>query len=173
MLKPGDLVPNYQGTAYLPTGEFKAFTLEEYRGRWVTLFFWPLNFTFVCPTEIKAYDALFDQFDRRGCAVVGASVDSVHAHRAWCQDGLGTVQFPMVGDVTRELTNGFGVLSNEGVALRATFIINPQLIIESASVNALNVGRSAKETLRVLDALQAGGLTSCEWQPGEPLVAAA
>jgi peroxiredoxin 2/4 len=166
-------VPAVDVEAYMPDGEFQNLRLTHYAGRWVVLFFWPMDFTFVCPTEIRGYEKLAPKFAEAEAVLLGASVDSVYVHRAWTEHGLGKVSFPMIGDVTRRLTEGLGVLlDDEGVAARATFIIDPQGIVVSESTNALNVGRSVDETLRLLHAFQAGGLAPCEWRPGQPLLEA-
>ena len=107
---------------------------------------------------------------RAAMKLLGASVDSVYAHAAWIKHGLGKMEFPLIGDVDRSLASGFGILDEQGVALRATFIMNPKGIIESASANASNVGRSPQETLRLVSAFQTGELTGCEWQPGDAFV---
>lgn len=165
---------DYSGEALMPNGQFHTIRLAEYRGKWVVLFFWPLDFTFVCPTEIRAFNDLATEFDAGGAVLLGASVDSVYTHRAWTEHGLGKMRFPLIGDVTRELARSFGVLlEQQGVAARGTFIIDPEGNVKSVSVNALNVGRSARETLRLLQALQSGQLTACDWQPGQPFVKAA
>lgn len=170
MLQPA---PQFTADAVFDGGEIKKINLSDYKGKWVVLFFYPLDFTFVCPTEIRAYSDLSHDFDVSGAALLGASVDSAHAHRAWARHGLGPVKFPMLGDVSRALAEGFGVLADSGVAVRATFIVNPEGRVMSIAANDLNVGRSARETLRLLHALQSGELTACEWQPGEAFVAAA
>jgi len=172
MLKPGDIMPDFRGQALMPSGEFESLTLASYRNAWSVLFFWPLDFTFVCPTELRGFNALAREFDAMNCRVLGASIDSVHAHRAWVEHGLGKVGFPMIGDIDRSLATGFGVLDSEGVALRATFIMNPKGIIEAASANAANVGRAPAETLRLVAAFQTGKLTGCDWQPGRSFVQA-
>ncbi len=173
MISIGHPIPDVVSEAYLPDGRIEPISLAQYRGKWLVLFFWPLDFTFVCPTEIRAYSDLSHDFDVSGAVLLGASVDSAHAHRAWVRHGLGTVKFPMLGDVSRALSQGFGVLAESGVAVRATFIINPEGLVMSVAANDLNVGRSARETLRLLHALQSGELTACEWQPGQAFVAAA
>lgn len=172
MLKIGDQVPSMDVEALLPDGSFRTYNLDQYREGWWVLFFWPLDFTFVCPTEIRGFDALMPAFQKLGCAVVGASVDSVHAHRAWCEHGLGKVNFPMIGDVSHALGERFGVLLPSGVAARATFIVNPAGIVESVAMSSLNVGRSPNETLRLVEALQTGELTACDWKPGDAVLKA-
>jgi len=171
MLMIGSRIPDLEVEALMPDGRFEKLDTNDLCGRWTVLFFYPLDFTFVFPTEIRAYDNFAPQFEKANALLLGASVDSVHTHRAWVRDGLGEVSFPLIGDVNRKLAQAFDVLlEEEGVAARATFIIDPEGRVASASVNALNVGRSANETLRLIQAFQAGGLTSCEWQPGEPLL---
>jgi peroxiredoxin (alkyl hydroperoxide reductase subunit C) len=173
MLTVGQSLPDFTGEALLPNGEFGTIKLADYKGKWVVLFFYPLDFTFVCPTEIQGFNKLHSAFADTGAVVLGASVDSVHCHKAWTEHGLGKLTFPLIGDLTRALSQGCGVLSPEGFAHRATFIANPEGIIESATINSSNVGRSTEETLRLLQALQAGGLTPCDWQPGQQMLNAA
>lgn len=173
MISIGDPVPDACCEAHLPDGRIETVSLDHYRGKWLVLFFWPLDFTFVCPTEIRAYSDLCHDFALSGAVLLGASVDSAHAHRNWVRHGLGPVKFAMLGDVSRTLTQGFGVMTKSGVALRATFIVDPEGRVMSVSANNLNVGRSARETLRLLHALQSGELTACEWQPGQAFITAA
>ena len=173
MLGPGDRVPLFKGQALMPNGEFGDIDFSRYRGRWMTLFFWPMDFTFVCPTEIRGFNEIAGDFEKAGSALLGASVDSVYVHRAWVDHGLGKMRFPLIGDINKALAAGLGVLDPQGVALRATFIVNPEGIIESSFANALNVGRNPHETLRLVRAFQTGELTACEWQPGQPFVKAA
>lgn len=170
MLTVGQTLPDFTGEALLPNGEFGPLKLSDYKGKWVVLFFYPLDFTFVCPTEIKGFNQLQGEFVKLDTVVLGASVDSVHCHKAWTEHGLGKLAFPLIGDLTRELTIGCGVMAPEGFAQRATFIANPDGVIESVTINSSNVGRSTEETLRVLQALQAGGLAPCGWQPGQALL---
>src|SRR3569832_173856 len=169
----GYTIPAVACEAYLPDGRIEPLALAHYRGKWLVLFFWPLDFTFVCPTEIRAYSDLSHDFDLSGAVLLGASVDSVHVHRARVRHGLGTVKFPMLGDVSRSLAQGFGVLAESGVAGRAPRIKTTEGRVVSIAANDLNVGRSARETLRLLHALHSGELTACEWQPGQSFVAAA
>jgi peroxiredoxin 2/4 len=173
MLTVGQSLPNYSGEALLPNGEFGKINISDYKGKWVVLFFYPLDFTFVCPTEIQGFNRLNAEFSKLNTVVLGASVDSVHSHKAWTESSLGKISFPLIGDLTRELAQGCGVLASEGFSHRATFIANPEGIIESVTINSSNVGRSTEETLRVVQALQAGGLTACGWQPGQKLLNAA
>jgi alkyl hydroperoxide reductase subunit AhpC len=173
MIWIGNMIPGITCEACLPDGRIEPLEPAHDHGKWLVLFFWPLDFTFVCPTEIRIYSDLSHDFDVSGAILLGASVDSAHAHRAWAKHGLGIVKLPMLGDVARTLAQGFGVLADSGVVVRATFIINPQGRIMSIAANDLNIGRSARETLHLLHALQSGELTACEWQPGQSFVAAA
>ncbi len=173
MLTVGQSLPEFTGEALLPNGEFATINLSSYGGKWVVLFFYPLDFTFVCPTEIHGFNQLHGEFAKLNTVVLGASIDSVHCHKAWTEHGLGKLEFPLIGDIKRELAQGCGVLSADGYANRATFVAKPDGVIESVSINSSNVGRSTEETLRVLQALQAGGLTPCDWQPGQSLLQAA
>jgi alkyl hydroperoxide reductase subunit AhpC len=173
MISIGKIIPAATCDAYLPDGRIASLSLSDYRGKWLVLFFWQLDFTYVCKTEIRAYSDLARDFEAFGSTLLGASVDSAHAHRAWVRHGLGVVGFPMLGDLTRKLAEGFGVLSDSGMAVRATFIVNPQGRVMSMAANACNIGRSAHETLRLLHALRSGEPTACDWQPGQDFVVAA
>ena len=149
-------------------------TLADYRGQWLVLFFYPLDFTFVCPTEILALSDRYDEFVELGADVLGASTDSVYAHRAWIsipreQNGLAGLRYPLAADSTLQVATDYGVLvEDEGVALRGLFIIDPLGVLQYSVVHNLNIGRSVDETLRVLEALQTGGLCGADWQPGQP-----
>jgi len=173
MLTVGQPLPEFKGEALMPNGEFAQCNLGEFKGKWVVLFFYPLDFTFVCPTEIRGFNQHYAEFEKLNTVVLGASIDSVHCHKAWTENGLGKISFPLIGDLKRELALGCGVLSPEGFANRATFIANPDGVTESVTINSSNVGRSTEETLRTLQALQAGGLAPCGWQPGQDLLQAA
>src|SRR5205823_14010052 len=134
------------------------------------------DFTFVCPTEIVGFDQLYGEFKDRDTELVGLSTDSDFVHLAWRQsrEDLGKVKFPWLADIKRELTQALGILDkNEGVALRATFIVDPEGVIRHASVNDLSVGRNPREVLRILDALQTDGLCPCNWKKGDPTLEAA
>src|SRR3569832_1902370 len=144
----GYTIPAVACEAYLPDGRIEPLALAHYRGKWLVLFFWPLDFTFVCPTEIRAYSDLSHDFDLSGAVLLGASVDSAHVHRARVRHGLGTVKFPMLGDVSRSLAQGFGVLAESGVAVRATFIINPEGRVVSIAAGGRGGGRAARGARR-------------------------
>lgn len=147
-------------------------SLDDYRDKWLVFFWYPLDFTFVCPTEITALSDRADEFADADCAILAASTDSVYAHRAWLrtprdQNGIEGVTFPLLSDMTHRIARDYGVLvEEEGIALRGLFIIDPDGIVQYAVVNNLNIGRSVDETLRVLHALQSGGLCPSDWKPG-------
>ena len=172
-LKVGKPAPDFKAQALMPDGSFKDVKLADYKGKWVVLFFYPLDFTFVCPTEIQGFDAHYEAFRKLGAEVLTASTDSVYSHKAWTEHGLGKIKFPMIGDTGHEVSRAFGVLvDDKGIALRGTFIIDPNGIVRSAVVHDLSVGRSVDETLRTLQAFQTGELTQCGWKPGEKTLSA-
>jgi peroxiredoxin 2/4 len=147
--------------------------LADFKGKWLILFFYPLDFTFVCPTEIKAFSDRMEDFKKAGAEVLGVSTDSVYSHRAWIQapsdkNGLGSINYPLASDITKDVSRDYGVLlEDKGIALRGLFIIDPDGILQYQVVHALNVGRSVDETLRVLEALKMGGLCAADWKPGQ------
>ncbi len=146
---------------------------NSYSGKWLVVFFYPKDFTFVCPTEIAAFGDLVEEFADRDTQVLGGSTDSEFVHWAWRkhQEELKDLPFPLLADVKRELTEALGIIDKDaGVAQRATFIVDPDGIIRHVSVNDLNVGRNPKETLRVLDALQTDELCPCNWSKGEQTI---
>lgn len=143
---------------------------HQYDGKWKVVFFWPKDFTFVCPTEIKAFGDIEEEFADRDAQVLGVSTDSEFVHLAWRQakEELQNLPFPMLSDIKRELSEALGILDqSEGVAQRATYIVDPDNIIRFAYVTDLSVGRNPQEVLRVLDALQTDELCPCNWQKGE------
>jgi lipoyl-dependent peroxiredoxin subunit C len=155
---------------------FQPFTHESFPGRWRVVFFWPKDFTFVCPTEIAAFGRLDREFRARDAQLLGVSIDSEFVHLAWRRDRqeLKDLPFPMLSDVKRELAGALGILDPEaGVAQRATYIVDPQGVIRFVYVTDLSVGRSPEEVLRVLDALQTDELCPCNWQKGEATLKAA
>lgn len=153
--------------------EFDWIRLSDYKGKWLVLFFYPLDFTFVCPTEITGLSKRAEEFKTLNAEILGVSIDSVHSHKAWIHTdtgngGLGPVSYPIASDITKEVSRSYGVLIEEqGIALRGLFIIDPESKIRYAVIHDLNVGRSADETLRVLQALQSGGMCPIDWKPGE------
>jgi peroxiredoxin (alkyl hydroperoxide reductase subunit C) len=173
MLTVGDRLPEYalQAVVSLEKGkEFETLTQGSHPGKWKVLFFWPMDFTFVCPTEIAAFGKRDADFRDRDAQVLGVSTDTHFVHLAWRKDhaDLRELPFPMLADTKRELSTALGVLHKEaGVPLRATFLVDPEGIIRHVSVNDLSVGRSVDETLRVLDALQTDELCPCNWQKGD------
>ena len=177
MLTVGKKLPAFNlkavtGTA-LPTDDFDRVTDSSFQGQWKVLFFWPKDFTFVCPTEIVAFNHLAEDFTDRDAVLLGASTDSDFVHLAWrrSREDLAAVRYPWLADHKRELASALGILDDsEGVALRATFIVDPGNIIRFVSVNDLNVGRNPKEVLRVLDALQTDELCPCNWQAGDEVL---
>ncbi len=179
MLTVGDKLPTFKVKAVvsLEKGkEFQDVTESSHPGKWLVLFFWPKDFTFVCPTEIAEFGRRNGDFQDRDAQVLGASVDSEFVHLAWRNDhpDLKKLPFPMLADVKRELSIGLGVLhKDEGVPMRATFIVDPQGIIRFASVTDLNVGRSVDEVIRVLDAVQSDELCPCNWKKGDKTLEAA
>ena len=151
-------------------------SLTDYRGKWLILFFYPLDFSHVCPTEILALSDRYDEFEELDADILGVSGDSVYAHRAWIatpreEHGIEGVRFPLAADLTRQTARDYGVLvEEEGIPLRGLFIIDPEGILQYAVIHNMNIGRSVDETLRVLEALQAGGLCAADWHPGEELL---
>jgi alkyl hydroperoxide reductase subunit AhpC len=146
----------------------KEIALSDYRGCWVVLYFYPLDFTFVCPTEITGFNKAYKEFKKLNAEILGVRIDSFFSHKAWRDHGLGTLEYPLLSDLTKEAARAYSVLLEEkGYALRGTFIIDPDGILRFMLVHDDGVGRSVKETLRVLAALQTGANCPVEWQPGE------
>ncbi|MBK8175554.1 MAG: peroxiredoxin [Rhodospirillales bacterium] len=176
MLTIGDKFPEFDLKAVVSLDPRTAFTeLSEKSnpGKWKVIFFWPKDFTFVCPTEIAAFGKINGEFDDRDTVVYGASTDSEFVHLAWRQNhaDLKDLPFPMLADIKRELSEALGILDkSEGVCLRATFIVDPEGVIRFVSVNDLSVGRNPQEVLRVLDALQTDELCPCNWQKGDDVL---
>ena len=180
MLTVGDKFPEFNLKATVSTESLeKAFfpiTNTTYKNKWLLVFFYPKDFTFVCPTEIKGFGDLNSQFADRDTQVLAASTDSEFVHLAWRKDKeeLRNLPFPMLADIKRELSSALGILDPEaGVAQRATFIVDPQGVVRFVYVTDLNVGRSPEEVLRVLDALQTDELCPCNWKQGEDTLKAA
>lgn len=166
--------PDFTMETALGNGEdFGKVSLSDYKGKWLVLFFYPLDFTFVCPTEITALSDSADVFDDLDCEILGVSTDSKFSHRAWIntardENGLGKLNFPLAADLTHKVSRDYGVLiEEEGIALRGLFIIDPEGELKYQVVNHNDVGRSVDETLRVLQALQSGGLCPANWKPGQ------
>jgi peroxiredoxin (alkyl hydroperoxide reductase subunit C) len=169
--------PDFVAPAVMPNGVIEEnFKLSDLKGKYVVLFFWPLDFTFVCPTEIIAHDHRIDQFKERGVEVIGVSIDSQFTHFAWRNTpvndgGIGPVKFPIVADVKHEITQAYGIEHPAGVALRASFLIDKEGVVQHQVVNNLPLGRNVDEMLRLVDALQFteeyGEVCPAGWQKGE------
>jgi peroxiredoxin (alkyl hydroperoxide reductase subunit C) len=174
MLTVGDRFPEYKLQAVVSREagqEFQELTGAAQPGKWKVVFYWPMDFTFICPTEIAAFGRKNRDFEDRDTQVLGASTDTHFVHLAWRKShpDLSDLPFPMLADTKRELATALGILHRQdGVALRATFVVDPEGIIRHVSVNDLSVGRNVEETLRVLDALQTDELCPCNWKAGEP-----
>ena len=172
--------PDFTAQAVFPDNTFGEFTLSSLRGKYVVLFFYPLDFTFVCPSEILAFDRRLADFHERGAEVVGASVDSHYTHLAWKntpieEGGIGNIRYPLVADLTKQIARDYGVLFDESVALRGLFLIDPEGKVRHALINDLPLGRSVDEALRTLDALQFvdthGEVCPANWHKGEEAMA--
>lgn len=183
LLTIGDQFPAYELTALIagdlskvdakqPSDYFTTITNEDHPGKWRVVFFWPKDFTFVCPTEIAAFGKLNDEFKDRDAQVLGVSIDSEFVHFQWRaqHEDLKKLPFPMLSDIKRELSLATGVLNADGVADRVTFIVDPNNEIQFVSATAGSVGRNVDEVLRVLDALQSDELCACNWRKGDPTI---
>jgi peroxiredoxin (alkyl hydroperoxide reductase subunit C) len=168
--------PDFTATAVMPDNSFAELRLSAYRGKYVVLFFYPLDFTFVCPTEIIAFDKALAKFRARGAEVIGVSVDSQFTHLAWKktprnQGGIGSIQYPLVADLDKSISRNYGVLLENGVALRGLFLIDKAGVVRHVVINDLPLGRSVDEALRVLDALifheKHGEVCPANWHEGE------
>ncbi|GFO67683.1 peroxidase [Geomonas limicola] len=168
--------PDFTAQAVLPDNSFAEITLSKYRGKYVVLFFYPLDFTFVCPSEILAFNKRVAEFKEKNCEVIGISVDSRFTHLAWKntpvdQGGIGNVQYPLVEDLTKDIARSYGILLPGGVALRGLFLIDTKGVVRHTVINDLPLGRSVGEALRMLDALQfvethGGEVCPANWQEG-------
>lgn len=168
--------PDFKATAVMGDNSFVEVELSNYRGKYVVLFFYPLDFTFVCPSEIIAFNRQLDEFKSRNCEVIGVSVDSHFSHLAWKETkiengGIGQIQFPLVADLKKEISRDYGVLFNESVALRGLFLIDKEGVIRHSVINDLPLGRSVDEALRMVDALQFteehGEVCPANWKKGD------
>jgi peroxiredoxin (alkyl hydroperoxide reductase subunit C) len=160
--------PQFTTQAVCDAGEIKNISLAEFKGRWVVLFFYPLDFTFVCPTELTQFREFLPEFAKSNAVVLGASVDSVHSHKRWLRDDLGNLGYPLIADLTKRIARDYGVLMEErGIATRGTFIIDPEQKIQYMGIHNTSVGRDAKEILRVVQALQSGELCQAGWKKGD------
>ncbi|MFP4497511.1 MAG: peroxiredoxin [Vulcanimicrobiota bacterium] len=168
--------PVFEARAVMPDNSFASINLSDYRGKYVILFFYPLDFTFVCPTEIIAFNEKLEEFEKRNCKVLGISVDSEYSHFAWKQTpvekgGIGKINYPLISDITKKITREYGILHEDSVALRGLFLIDKNGIVRHQVVNDLSLGRDVNEALRVLEALQFteeyGDVCPANWKPGE------
>ena len=168
----GSKAPDFKMNTALGSGDdFGEVQLSDYEGQWLVLFFYPLDFTFVWPTEIRAFSERYSEFEAAGADVLGVSTDSEHCHRAWINANLGKLNFPLASDRTRTVSKDYGILiEEEGIALRGLYIINPEGVIQHSTVNDLDVGRNVDEILRVLKALQTKGLVPANWKEGDALL---
>jgi lipoyl-dependent peroxiredoxin subunit C len=179
MLGVGEKFPSFSLTATVSTDPKTAFTTinsDDYQGKWKVYFFWPKDFTFVCPTEIAAFGKMTPEFEARDAQLLGASIDSEFVHHAWRthHPDLKELPYPMLADIKRDLSEQLGILDPKaGVAQRATYIVDPEGVIRFVYVTDLSVGRSPAEVLRVLDALQTDELCPCNWQKGQPTLVTA
>ena len=152
--------------------------LSDYKGQWLVLLFYPLDFTFVCPTELTAFSDRYEDFQGIGADIIGVSTDSVYSHRAWIntprdKGGVADLKYPLASDSTKQVAHDYGVLiEDKGVALRGLFVIDPEGTLRYKVIHDLNIGRSAEETLRVIQPLQTGGLCQAEWKPGQETIKA-
>ncbi len=167
-LQIGKPAPDFKLVAVMPDKELQEVQLSDYRGKWVVLFFYPLDFSFVCPTEIRGFDENISRFVDADAQVLGCSVDSHFSHLNFIEKEFRQLKFPLLSDMTKEVAKAYNVLLDDGYALRGTFIIDPDGILKSIVVNDTAIGRSIDETIRTLRALQTGQLTGCGWNPGEP-----
>jgi lipoyl-dependent peroxiredoxin subunit C len=183
LLTIGDRFPEFSLTALkagnlstldvgAPEDYFETVDSASYPGKWKVVFFWPKDFTFVCPTEIAEFGRLNEEFADRDAQVLGVSVDNEYVHHAWRRqhEDLRDLPFPMLSDLNRRLTAGVGVLNADGVADRATFLVDPDGVIQFAAANNLSVGRNVDEVLRVLDAVQSDELCPCNWKKGDETI---
>lgn len=175
MLQVGQPAPNFDMASTKDLATLKErVKLEDYRGKWLVLFFYPLDFTFVCPTEVTAFSDRLEEFHALNAEVLAVSTDSVYSHKAWIEtprekNGVADLKYPLASDITKEVSRNYGVLiENEGIALRGLFIIDPEGILQYQVVHSLNIGRNVDEVLRVLQALQSGGRCPINWKPGQP-----
>lgn len=171
----GSPAPKFKAQAYDRTKDgsdeqFREVSLEDYKGRWLYLYFYPMDFTFVCPTEIKAFDDALGEFQDRECEILTCSTDSHFVHKGWCdsKEELSGLKHPMLADITKRIAMDYGVLvPDKGIALRGSYLIDPNGVVRWMNVNDLSVGRNVEEVIRVLDALQTDELCPCNWKKGQ------
>lgn len=171
--------PDFEAKAVMADNSFHQIRLSDYRGKYVVLFFYPMDFTFVCPTEIITFNKRLSEFERRNAQVIGVSTDSEFSHLAWKktpveQGGIGDIRYPLVSDITKQISRDYGVLFDEAVALRGLFLIDREGVVRHAVINDLALGRNIDEALRMLEALQFfeehGEVCPAEWRPGQEAI---
>jgi alkyl hydroperoxide reductase subunit AhpC len=168
-LQVGQPAPKWHMQGITPEGKFQEFSLKDMKGKWVVMFFYPLDFTPVCQTEVDGFKNLYDEFKKLNTEVFGVSTDSVYSHKAWIEAKHGgKLPYTLLSDITREVGRDYGVLMEEkGFSLRGAFIIDPNGVLQWQVVHSLNIGRSTDEVLRVIQALQSGGVCGVNWKPGQ------
>lgn len=168
MIQVGAKAPHFSNITAYHQGEFKKISLSEYTSKWLVFFFYPRDFTFICPTELKGFSQHAEEFKNLNCEVLSASTDSEWSHKAWFERDLPEVKYPILADTTHSVSRDYQVLNEQdGLAERGLFIIDPEGIIKYSLISSGSVGRSVKEVLRVVQALQSGDLCPMEWTPGE------
>lgn len=167
--KVGQSAPVFEDMQSYHKGEFTKVSLHDYSGKWLVLFFYPRDFTFICPTEIEEFGKLYPEFQKLGCEVLGASTDSEFSHKAWYEtdDRLKGVTYPIIADTTQELADMYGVLDEDGSSQRGTFVIDPEGTLKFMLISADSVGRNIQEILRVVEALQTGEKCPVNWHKGD------
>lgn len=174
MIRIGEREPAWKASAYV-NGEDKKISSQDYQGKWHVLYWYPLDFTFICPTEIRGFQTALPSFEKDGVAVIGVSTDSFYSHKAWFADRKifpQPITHPVIADTNHAISRAFGVLKeDQGIAYRATVVIDEQGIVRSIAVNDLSVGRSPSEVLRTVEALQSGGLCGVDWKKGDTFAA--
>lgn len=168
MIKIGKQAPDWSNVTAYHKGEFKKVSLSDFKGKWLVLFFYPRDFTFICPTEIKGFAAEKESFAKLNAKIVACSTDSEWSHKAWFERDLPMVDYPILADTTQKISSEYDVLNeNDGSSERGLFIIDPEGVIKYSLISSGSVGRSIKETLRVLQALQSGELCPVDWSAGQ------
>ena len=167
MIKVAEKAPDFYGATAYHKNNFVKISLKDYQDKWLVLFFYPRDFTFVCPTEIREFAKLEKEFETCKCAILACSTDSEWSHKNWFEKDLAEVKYPVLADTTHEISSAYNVLGSDGAAQRGTFIVDPEGILRWMAVSDNSVGRSVKEILRALKALQTGGLCPVEWTPGQ------
>ena len=165
----GNKAPEFSAKAFFNDSISFQVNLSDYKGKWVLLFFYPLDFTFVCPTELYELGVMREEFEKANCQIIGVSVDSVYSHQAWAKqdDKIASLGFPLVSDITKKISQDYNVLNSDGVSNRGAFVIDQNGNLQAYMVNNLNVGRNPKELLRLVKAFQTGNLCQASWDEGE------